>query len=69
MCVCVVGSNLVEKESSEADAELGGDDGEASFGPSVLSDGAKKPQKELISTSRVFISAAEGPLRHSTTIK
>lgn len=32
-------SDLVEEDGSEADAELGGNDGEASFGPPVLSDG------------------------------
>ena len=40
------GSDLVEESSREADTERGGDDGEASFGPSVQSEGTKTPQRE-----------------------
>ncbi len=45
--VSVVGSDLVEEDGGEADAKFGGDDGKASFGPSVLSD--RKTQKGFIS--------------------
>lgn len=42
MLVSVVGSHLVEENGGEADAKLGGDDGEASLGPPVLPARKKK---------------------------
>lgn len=36
------GSDLVEEDGGEADAKRGGDDGEASFGPAVLSENRRQ---------------------------
>lgn len=53
-------SHLVEARDSEAEAKLGGDNGEASFGPPVLPD--RKEQKlpfeepNLHSTSTLYIT-------------
>lgn len=47
LAVCQsVGSDLVEENNGEADAELCRDDGETSFGPPVLTD-RNKPRKIL----------------------